>query len=286
MRTIAAATLLVAVHAASAAPAFAQRTVFERGFDVASAVTLDVTTVRGKIEVIAGEPGRIVVTGTATVRVGWDVPLNAGELARQVAAAPPVARDGNTVRLSPPADGAARRAVTVSYQVRVPPATRLTATSESGATTVRGLTGHVTVRTQSGAIDLGSLAGVEVRSGSGTIEADGVTGPLAAQTSSSTIRLRNVGGSATITTQSGRVDLEGMPGPWTITTGSSSVHLAIARSGFTLDAASRSGSIEVDGASVEGEVEKRKVAGTIGGGGQLVKVNTGSGAIRLKVQAE
>ena len=286
MRTIAATALLVAIHAASPAPAFAQRIVFERSFDVTKAATLDVTTVRGKIEVVAGEPGRIVVTGTATVRVGWDVPSNAEDLARQVAAAPPGERDGDTVRRSPPADGAARRAVTVSYQVRVPPATRLTSTSESGATTVRGLTGHVTVRTQSGAIDLASLAGVEVRSGSGTIEADGVTGPLAAQTSSSTIRLRNLGGSATITTQSGRVDLEGMPGPWTITTGSSSVHLAIARSGFTLDAASRSGSIEVDGASVEGAVAKRKVAGTIGGGGQLVKVNTGSGAIRLKVQAE
>jgi hypothetical protein len=64
------------------------------------------------------------------------------------------------------------------------------------------------------------------------------------------------------------------------------VHLAIAGSGFTIDAESRSGSIDVAGAPVDGAVAKRKVAGTIGGGGQLVKVTTRSGAIRLKVPSE
>jgi hypothetical protein len=286
MRTIVTFALLASIHLASAAPVSAQRVTFERTFDVSSQATIDVTTIRGKINVVAGEPGRIVVTGTATVRVGWDVPSNAEELARQVAAAPPIQRDGDIVRLGPPAEGAARRAVTVSYQVRVPADTRLTSTSESGATTVSGLTGNVTVRTQSGAIDLSSLGAVDVSSGSGAIDVVGVTGPLAAKTSSSTIRLRRVAGAATITTQSGRVDLEGMPGPWTITTGSSSVHLAIAGSGFTIDAESRSGSIDVAGAPVDGAVAKRKVAGTIGGGGQLVKVTTRSGAIRLKVPSE
>lgn len=286
MRTIITVALLAAIQLGSPAYANAQRVTFERSFEVTSAPTLDITTVRGKIEVVAGEPGRIVVTGTATVRVGWDVPANAEGIARQVAAAPPVARDGDTVRLTAPVDSAARRAVTVSYQVRVPSTTRLTSASESGETTVRGLTGSVTVRTQSGAIALASLAAVDVTSGSGAVDADKVTGPLTAKTSSSTIRLRRVGGAATIITQSGRVDLEGTPGPWTITTGSSSVHLAIAGAGFTLDAVSRSGSIDVAGAPVEGAVAKRKVAGTIGGGGQLVKVSTGSGAIRLRVQSE
>ena len=48
--------------------------------------------------------------------------------------------------------------MTVSYEVRVPPETEVTAASESGATTVRGVARAVVIRTQSGAIDVCSSA--------------------------------------------------------------------------------------------------------------------------------
>lgn len=51
---------------------------------------LDVSTIRGKIAVTAGEPGQIVVIGTATVRVDWSVPANAEALPRHVADNPPI----------------------------------------------------------------------------------------------------------------------------------------------------------------------------------------------------
>lgn len=313
---------IVVVIATSATPAVAQRFPFDRSFDVTGPSTLDVSTIRGKIDIVAGKPGRIIVTGVVTVRVAWDVPANAVELAQQVAVAPPLERDRDTIRLRPPSDTAAQRAVTVSYQVQVPPNTEVRATSDSGATTVRGVTARVDVRTQSGAIDLGSLAGVvSVSSGSGAVTIDGVEGALTVttvssafagsglgsslrvrtrsgevdaaltgagdvvvETGSSAIRLRGVRGGLTATTQSGRVSVQGVPGRlWTATSGSSRVEMDVGKgAAFSIDARSRSGSVTVEGDTVQGSVAKRQVEGTVNGGGPLVQINSGSGAIRIR----
>ena len=188
-------TAIVVYGLASAQPALAQRFPFERTFDAAGPSTLDVSTIRGKIDVTAGNPGRIVVAGTVTVRVDWNVPANATDLAKQVAANPPIQQDAQAVRLRPPSDPAAQRAVTVSYQVRVPPNTRVTTTSDSGATTVRDVSGVVSVRTQSGAIELGKLAaGTDVTTGSGAVTMDDVSGALTVKTNSSAISGRSLRG--------------------------------------------------------------------------------------------
>ena len=115
--------LTAAVTLLAPSPALAQRWTFERTFDVAAPALLDVRTARGRVEVIAGEADRIVITGTVTLRTAWDVPANADVLARRVVADPPVARAGDTIRLRTPAADDERRAVTVSYQIRVPAGT-------------------------------------------------------------------------------------------------------------------------------------------------------------------
>lgn len=313
---------IVAFSVGGASPALAQRFPFERSFDVTGPSVLDVSTIRGKIEVTAGEPGRIVVMGTVTVRVDWNVPANAAELARHVADHPPIQRDGQTVKLRPPTEPAERRAVTVSYEVRVPPETAVTTTSESGATTVRGVAGAVVIQTQSSAIDVMHLGGTgAVTTGSGSVMVDGVAGSLAITTSSSSvtaravagdlrvrtqsgaveatlsgegnadvetgssgIRLNGIRGAVIAVTQSGRVSLHGVPGrDWSASTGSGGLDIATESSvPFTLDASTRSGSVKVVGSSVQGSVSKRKVAGTIAGGGPLVKLTSRSGSIVVR----
>src|SRR5262245_51584566 len=157
----------VVFFSAAATPALAQAFPFERSFDVPDGATLDVSTMRGKIDITVGEPGRIVVNGTATARFGWNILANAVEVARNVAADPPVQQVGQTIRLRVPDDPAIRRAVTVAYQVQVPANTKVLTVSESGATSVRGVSGEVEVRTQSGAIELSRLGGsVDVTTGS------------------------------------------------------------------------------------------------------------------------
>jgi hypothetical protein len=129
--------LILPVVAWSVLLAQAQRLTFERSFDVPVASVLDVSTIRGKIDIKAGEQGRVTVVGSVTVRVGVGVPANAVELAQKVSEKPPVERDGNTVRLRPPVGHAEQRAVTVAYQVHVPPDTKVVTVSDSGATSVR-----------------------------------------------------------------------------------------------------------------------------------------------------
>src|SRR6478672_4732509 len=90
-----AACVLVVLLTAS--PALAQRFTFERSFDTASAPVLDVVTERGAIEIRAGKPDRVVVTGTVTVRPGLNTPPNAIDLARAIAATPPVQREQSTI---------------------------------------------------------------------------------------------------------------------------------------------------------------------------------------------
>ena len=69
----------IAFSVGTASPALAQRFSFERSFDVTGPSALDVSTIQEKIEITAGEPGPIVVMGTATFRVDWNVPANAAD---------------------------------------------------------------------------------------------------------------------------------------------------------------------------------------------------------------
>jgi hypothetical protein len=52
---------------------------------------------------------------------------------------------------------------------------------------------------------------------------------------------------------------------------------------LAVDAESRSGSVTVAGASVQGSVSTRRATGTIGAGVPLVPVTSGSGSIRLQM---
>ncbi len=317
---------IVAIAAASATPAEAQRFTFERSFDVTAASVLDVSTIRGKIEVVTGDASRIVVSGAATVRIGWDVPANAAQIAQQVASAPPIERDRDTIRLRPPGDAAAKRAVTVNYQVRVPPNTEVRTTSDSGATTVRGIAAAVTVHTQSAAIEGGSLGGaVSLSTGSGAVVVRDVAGALSVTTSSSSftgtglgssvrirtqsgavdmaltgngdvdvesgssaIRVRNLRGGLSAKTESGRISVDGVPArSWTVTTGSGSVDLSVLpETAFSLDARTHSGSVEVPTGIVQGASAKREVKGTVKGGGPLVQIVSRSGSIRVRTAAQ
>ncbi len=313
---------VVVFIAGGASPAVAQRFSFERSFDVPGQSVLDVSTMQGKIEVTAGEPGRIVVLGNATVRVDWNVPANAAELARKVADNPPIQQDGQTLRLQPPSNPTEQRAVTVSYQVRVPPGTEVTATTESGETTIRGVSRAVTVHTQSGAIAVMQIGGATVvTTGSGSVTADGITGPLSVttassgitaralegdlrirtgsgsvdaafagdgaadvETGSSTIRLTGIRGRVTAVTRSGRVSLQGMPRQhWIVSNGSGGIDIETDASRLALDLNSGSGSVKVIGGAVDGSVAKRKVVGAIAGGGPLVRAASRSGSIVVRV---
>lgn len=304
-----------------AAPASAQRFAFERTYDVASSPVVDVATTRGKINVRVGEPGSVVVTGAATVRVGLTIPVNAIDRARRVAANPPIEQSGANLRLRSPADPDDNLAMTVNYDVRVPLNTRVIAVSDSGAIEVRDVAGHVEVRTQSAAILLLSLGAADVETGSGAVRVDGATGavrvttsssaitarglsgglhartgsgrviasftgagPVNIGTSSSAIELSGVSGVLTTTTESGRTTISGVPSaPWDVNAGSGSIDVGFDSAvNATLRASTGSGSVETPERMVKGSIEKRHVEGAIGQGGPTVRLASRSGSIRVR----
>ena len=306
---------------AIAAPAAAQRFTFERTYEVGQTPVIDVSTTRGKINVRAGEPGRVVVSGAATVRVGLTVPLNAVELARKIAEQPPIEQSGDRLRLRSPSDPAEERAMTVNYDLRVPPNARVIAASDSGAIDVRDVAGHTEVRTQSSTISLMSLGAADVETGSGAVRVDGASGavrittsssaitardmrgglhartgsgrviasftgagPVNVGTSSSAIELNGVSGALTTTTESGRTTITGVPSaPWDVTAGSGSIDVDFDSSvNATLRASTGSGSVETPERLVQGSIEKRRVEGAIGDGGPVVRLASRSGSIRVR----
>ena len=304
-----------------AAPAAAQRFRFERAIDVTPGATLDVSTLRGKVAVRADDGRQIRVDGTVTVRMGLTVPANAIELAQRVADKPRIEVADNVVRLRPPLDDDELRAVTVSYEVRVPRDTRLVIATDSGAITVNDVAAPVIVTTQSSTIDLSGIQGAsEIKTGSGAVRVDraagglrvvtqssaitlrGLSGPLDArtqsgavrasfagpgaaevETGSSAIQIDGLSGGLAVRTQSGRVEVRGNPtAAWNVTTGSSVIDVAMEpAAAFTLDATSRSSSVHLTGVAVEGFTAKERVSGTVRGGGPTVRLASRSGQIHI-----
>jgi putative adhesin len=277
---VAAGLVVSLVHAA---PALAQRFAFERTFQVSGPAVVDVTTINGAIEVSTGDAGRVVVSGAATAK--WSAPPGAVGLSEAFANAPSITQDGATIRMTPPADEAWRRAMTVNYALRVPPGTTVVSTTESGATSITGVSGKVTVKTQSAAVALRGLGGdVSVRTGSGAIEAslDG-SGAVDIETGSSAIDLRGARGAVKTVTRSGATRVRGAPGgPWDLSSGSGAITVFVdpARA-FQVDATSGSGSVKLEGLSPAGPVSNRHATGAVGGDGPLVRLYSRSGSITL-----
>ena len=156
--------------------AAAQTYTFERTFPAGSVARLEISTHRGHITVTASDDGETVVSANVTVRTGFNMPLNGGQIASGVAAHPPIQSRGLSVQIGPPSDPLADRAVTIDYDIKVPPPTTIVAVTDSGAVTIKGLAGAVSVHTQSGTIDAtpaASLAAtLDATSASGAIDVD------------------------------------------------------------------------------------------------------------------
>jgi DUF4097 and DUF4098 domain-containing protein YvlB len=304
-----------------ASSASAQSFDFTQTFPAGAVTTLDVTTTRGKIVILADATDGVLVKGTATVAVGWTVPADAEALAREVAAHPPIRQDGATLFLTPPKSGNVERSVTLAYEVHVPASTTVVATSQSGETRIERVAGAVTVRTQSSAILLVTLGGaatvnsgsgdvsvvgvggdlsittsssaitasslggnLKVDTGSGRVEASfGGTGDADVHTASSSVTLRRLSGGVTVRTNSGQVTLEGTPArTWTVTTQSSAIEARMpSTAAATLDVSSRSGRVKVEGAEISGSVEKGGASGTVNGGGPTLAFSSRSGSIQI-----
>jgi DUF4097 and DUF4098 domain-containing protein YvlB len=159
--------------------------------------------------------------------------------------------------------------VSVDLEITAPADTRLNLQTGSGGVEVDGLTQDLTVDTGSGGIDLRNVPGaIQASTGSGGVE------------------VRGGGGPARLETGSGGIVYEGTAqGDCRFQTGSGGIELRLpATLNVQVDLRTGSGGIDVQ-YDVSGQVSRNSVKGAIGTGDQgTIYAHTGSGSIDLKKQ--
>ena len=276
--------LTLAALLLSAATAFAAESKFDKTLNVSGPVILSVSTGSGYIHVTPGSDSQVHIIGHVHAGTGLFSGGSAEDRVKQVVDNPPIEQSGNTITVGKHSNWI--RNVAIDYEVTAPKGTSLTAASGSGDLEISGLQAPLSASTGSGNIHAGNVTRqANLNTGSGDINAqfEGSVN-VKAETGSGSLRLHNVTGSLTAETGSGDLEVSGGPSaPWKLETGSGSVLLTTGSAAYTLDASTGSGSVHSDPPiTTHGSLERHHLIGDVNGGGPRVRVETGSGDIRIR----
>jgi hypothetical protein len=257
---------------------------FNRRLSVSGPVELTARAGSGNITIQTGQTG--IVQVKATVRARARTMAAADDKLARLLADPPVTQDGNHVEVGRIPDRELRRSVSISYVITVPDTTAVDANVGSGRISVDGVVGPVDAHIGSGHVLVSNVDDdVSARAGSGRIELDTIAGDVDVKTGSGRLALAGLSGGLTAATGSGRVEAQGRPSnEWRVRTGSGRVTLTLpADAAFDITARSGSGGVDIEHpVASTGRTTSTSVTGTVGGGGDLVDVRTGSGRIRIE----
>lgn len=274
---IAAATAL----AIAALPALASEATFERNLQVNGRVELSVGTGSGNIHITRGSGTQVHVFGRVKSNHwgGGDSDQRVHEIANN----PPIEQTGNIIRIGKNHDN--WHNISIDYEIQAPDNTFLDASSGSGDLNDEGVGENAKLSTGSGNIHASGLKGAfTVNTGSGDIVAEqSGEGDVKAQTGSGNIELRDLHGALRAGTGSGDIKISGSPaGEWKLETGSGNIEFWPGNSGMTLDASTGSGTVHSDHEmTVQGSFDHHHITGKINGGGPTVRIQTGSGDVRI-----
>jgi DUF4097 and DUF4098 domain-containing protein YvlB len=272
--------IAMVVSALAALPALASEATFERNLTVNGHVELSVSTGSGNIHLTQGSDSAVHIVGH--VKSGWGHADN-DQRVKDIANNPPIEQTGNIIRIGQRHEN--YHNISIDYEIQAPASSFLEGSSGSGDLTVDGVGQNAKLSTGSGNIHAKGLqGGFSVNTGSGDIHIDGTgEGDVKAQTGSGNIELKNVHGGLRAGTGSGEIKVAGTPSnPWHLETGSGNVEFWPGNSGFTLDASTGSGSVHTEHEMLtQGSMDHHHIVGKIGGGGPTVRIETGSGDIRV-----
>jgi DUF4097 and DUF4098 domain-containing protein YvlB len=235
---------VLAATAWAAPPRSSAEGSFDRTLTVSGPVTLDVRTGSGNISVKRGDTGSVVVHGEIRSSHGnWSGGSDVEQRVRAIEKDPPIEQDGNTIRIGRDRDNDLFKNISVSYEIRVPAATRLQASTGSGDVVANGL-----------------QLEIEGRTGSGNIRIENTSGRADLTTGSGDIELRGTHGNARLHSGSGNIRGEDLSGGIEATAGSGDLKFELAGPG-DVDATTGSGNITVRGA--KGAVRARTGSGNV-----------------------
>jgi hypothetical protein len=281
------AAVLLSGFLVAPALALATEASFDRTLNVAGNVKLSVNTGSGYIHISPGSDNQIHIVGhVKSGNGGWFGGGSSDDRVRQVAANPPIEQSGNEVRIGKTDSHDWFRNITIDYEITTPRGSNVDAGSGSGDLRINDVKGGLKASTGSGSIDASGIGGaVALDTGSGDIKAY-LDNPSStkAQTGSGSIQINGVVGGLKAGTGSGDIEIQGQPtSDWKLEAGSGSVRLAVGNARFTLDASTGSGTVHSDPAiTTHGSLEKHHIMGDVNGGGPMVRIETGSGDVRIK----
>lgn len=261
---------------------FAAEGTFDKTLTVNGATNLNVSTGSGYIHITPGPDGAIHIIGHVHSSMGF-LSGSPEERVRRVTDNPPIEQNGNTIEIG---QHTHFQNVSIDYVITAPHGTTVEANSGSGDVNISNLGAPLKAGTGSGDIEANDLTGdVALNTGSGDIKAM-MNGAhyVKAETGSGTIRLQGVSGGLYAETGSGDIEVGGQPGDgWKLETGSGSVTLNTGNSAhFNLDASTGSGDVHSDPPlTTHGSTDRHHITGEINGGGPTVRVETGSGDVRI-----
>jgi DUF4097 and DUF4098 domain-containing protein YvlB len=280
--------LAAAVLGLAASTALASEYPFERTLNVNGQVQLSVSTGSGNIHLTRGADNQVHIVGKVKTGMGgsfwWGGNWGGNEeKAKEIAANPPIEQTGNIVRIGGHHENLHN--ISIEYEIQTPENTLLEAGTGSGNIIVESVGEKAKLSTGSGNIHATGLHdGFSTETGSGNIYAEETgEGDVKAQTGSGNIELRNLHGGLRAGTGSGNINAGGMPTTdWKLETGSGNVDLWTGTMGITLNAETGSGSIHSEREILmQGELNRHHMVGKLNGGGPTVRVETGSGDIRI-----
>jgi len=221
---------------------------FEKSLSVNGAVDLQVKTNWGSIQVRSGDGSTVRVVGIIKARKYSK--SEAESRIAEIEKNPPITQTGNTIVVgfeSRDWDSEERNRIGISFELVVPANTRLRSATGSGSMDIDGIAGPLDGTTGSGSVTVANIGNdARLTTGSGSIKLTGVKGQLRASTGSGSIRGTGVAGGISASTGSGSVELEQVSaGNVEISTGSGGITLTGIKGG--LRAHTGSGSIRVNG---------------------------------------
>ncbi len=244
---------------------------FDRTLKVTGMVDLDVSTGSGSIDVRAGSAGVVQIQGI--IRARDDRKTTAQDKLRYLTENPPVEQSGNVIRIGRIDNQDYRNNVSISYEIIVPPETRIQSKTGSGSEKLEGIRGAVDAVTGSGSIDLIDIGNdVVARTGSGGITLERISGSVEAHTGSGSIRAEGIAGSINASTGSGSIKLE----------------LTSAERGGARDVEVNTGSGSIEVIGVDGSLRAVTHSGGIrasGNPGGDWELNASSGGITLEISS-
>jgi hypothetical protein len=261
---------------------FAAEGTFDKTLNVSGTTNLNVGTGSGYIHITPGPDGSVHIIGHVHSSMGWFTG-SPEDRVRHVTDNPPIVQNGNDIEIG---QHMHLENIAIDYVITAPRGTVIEAGSGSGDLNISNIGAPLKASTGSGSIDVNDLTGdVALNTGSGDIRAMMNNAQyVKAGTGSGSIHLQGVTGGLFAETGSGDIEVNGQPGSnWKLETGSGSVTLNTGSGAhFSLDASTGSGDVHSDPPlTTHGSTDRHHVIGDINGGGPIVRVETGSGDVRI-----